>query len=226
MRRSCRVGRARLGLVAGAFLLVTSTAGAAGAQVVPPPGSEVPIPPKPKTDSAAPKPDTIKPRFGRGQRVRTADVGPQYSWNREQLFASGALNLGELLERIPGAIMFRTGWLNSQKFIAVNGSLTSVSVYYDGIKLDNLNTRTAPVLDINEIQLWTLEKVTVERWGSELRVHLSSWQADRTQPSTRVDVSTGDEDTNIYRGFYGKRFSNGGVLQFAGKQFNSTPPRF
>ncbi|HVD60025.1 MAG TPA: TonB-dependent receptor [Gemmatimonadaceae bacterium] len=193
---------------------------------MPPPGSEVPIPPKPKTDSAAPKPDTIKPRFGRGQKVRTADVGPQYSWNREQLFASGALNLGELLERVPGAIMFRTGWLNSQKFIAVNGSLTSVSVYYDGIKLDNLNTRTAPVLDLNEIQLWTLEKVTVERWGTELRVHVSSWQADRTQPSTRVDVFTGDEDTNIYRGFYGKRFSNGGALQFGGQQFNSTPPRF
>jgi hypothetical protein len=41
-----------------------------------------------------------------------------------------------------------------------------------------------------------------------------------------VDVSTGDEDTNIYRGFYGKRFGNGAGLQFAGQQFNTTSARF
>lgn len=226
MHRVTRGGRARLGLFAGAFFIGAISAARMEAQVVPPPGSEVPIPPKPKTDSAAPKPDSIKPRFGRAPQVRTADIGPQYSWNRDELFASGALNVAELLQRVPGAIMYRTGWLKSQKFVAINGDLNAIRIFYDGIEMDNLSTRTAPILDLNSIELWTLESVSIERTGSEMRVHLRSWQADRTQPSTRVDVSTGDEDTNIYRGFYGKRFANGGGLQFAGQQFNTTDQRF
>jgi len=217
-------GRARLGLLAGVFFIGVPQF--AGSQVVPPPGSEVPIPPKVTTDSTAPKPDTIRPRFGRSSDPHTSDAGPQYSWNREELFASGALNLAELLERVPGTTSFRSGWVNSQKFVAVNGQVDAVRVFYDGLELDNLNSRTAPLLDLNTVQLWTLENVVVERLGGEIRVHLRSWQVDRTSPSTRVDVSTGDEDTNIYRGFYGKRFRNGGGLQFAGHQFNTTSARF
>jgi hypothetical protein len=216
-------GRARLGLVAGAFFVgVTAVA---AAQVVQPPPSVVPIPPKQKTDSTTPKPDTIKPRVGRSTDPGTTDIGPQYSWNREELFASGALTLADLLERVPGATSFRTGWLTSPKFIAINGNLNAVRIFYDGIELDNLNARTAPLIDLTSIQLWTLENVSVERQGGELQVHLRSWQAERTDPYTRTDLSTGNEDTNLYRGFYGKRFSNGGVLQLAGQQFSTTSVR-
>ena len=217
-------GRARLGLAAGAFFM--AVAQRTSAQVVPPPGSEVPIPPKPKTDSTKPKPDSIKLPLGRSTDPHTADIGPQYTWNRSELFGSGALNLADLLERIPGTTSFRTGWVNSQKFVAVNGQLSAVRVFYDGLEIDNLNSRNGPLLDLNEIQLWTLERVSVERLGGELRVYLRSWQADRTLPSTRVDLSTGDDNTNIYRGFYGKRFSNSAALQFAGQQFNTTSARF
>jgi hypothetical protein len=194
--------------------------------VIPPPGSEVPIPPKPKTDSAPPKPDTIKSRFGRSSDPHSADIGPPYSWNREQLFASGALTLADLLERIPGAASFRSGWLASPKFIAVNGDFDRVRVFYDGIELNNLDARTAPLLDLNTVQLWTLETVTVERLGGELRVHVRSWQVERTSPYTRTDIATGDEQTNIYRGYYGKRFRNGGGLQLAGEQHSTTSNRF
>jgi hypothetical protein len=218
------LGRARLGLIAGAFFI--SASHVAYSQVVPPPASEVPIPPKPPADSAAPKPDTIKPPFARSSDPRTSDVGPQYTWNRDELFGSGALNVAELLERVPGTTSFRTGWVNSQKFVAVNGQLDAVRVFYDGLELDNMSARSAPLLDLNTIQLWTLESVAIERLGGELRVYLRSWQAARTVPSTRVDVMTGDEDTNIYRGFYGKRFRNGAGLQFAGQQFNTTSARF
>src|SRR6185503_12969736 len=53
-----------------------------------------------------------------------------------------------------------------------------------------------------------------------------TWRVDNTDPYTRVDVATGNEDTNLYRGFYGKRFDNGGVLQLAGQQYGVTSPRF
>src|SRR5207244_1310933 len=43
---------------------------------------------------------------------------------------------------------------------------------------------------------------------------------------TRTDVSTGNEDTNIYRGYYGKRFGNGAGLQLAGQQHSTVSARF
>ena len=195
------------------------------AQVVVPPASEIPIPPPPATDSGAPKPDTIQAPFGRSVGPRTADIGPQYQWNREEMFASGALTVADLLERVPGMTGFRSGWLASPKFTALNGDLNRVRLYYDGIEMDNLDPVSAPLLDLTTVELWTLESVQVERFANELKVHLRSWRVDRTNPYTRTDVFTGDEDTNLYRGFYGKRFGSGAGLQLAGQQFSTRAAR-
>ena len=46
--------------------------------------------------------------------------------------------------------------------------------------------------------------------------YLRTWRVDRTTPYTRVDVATGDLDTNIYRGFFGRRFAHGEALQLGG----------
>ncbi len=218
------IRRSRLGFVVGAFL--SATPFASRAQVVVPPASEVPIPPKPRTDSGTAKPDTLKAPFGRLETPRTADIGPQYQWNREQLFSSGAYTVADLLERIPGATSFRTGWLASPKFVAMNGDMRRVTILYDGIEMDNLDTRNGGMLDLTTIELWTLEYVAVERFANELRVHLRSWRTDRTDPYTRTDLYTGDEQTNLFRGFYGKRFASGAGLQLAGQQFGTRSARF
>ncbi|MEP6506917.1 MAG: hypothetical protein ABJC63_01730 [Gemmatimonadales bacterium] len=187
----------------------------------------MPIPPKAKTDTVAVKvnADTIKADFGRGVGPRTADVGPQFSWNRTELFAGGALTVADLLERVPWATSFRSGWLASPKFVAVNGDLGRVKIFFDGIELDNIDPRSGSMLDLNTVQLYTLENVSIERFANELRVHLRSWRADRTDPFTRVDIFTGDENTNEYRGYYGKRFGNGAGLQLAGQQYNTRSVR-
>ncbi|MGH9419395.1 MAG: TonB-dependent receptor plug domain-containing protein, partial [Thermoanaerobaculia bacterium] len=138
------------------------------------------------------------------------------SWNRAQLFATGALSVADLLERVPWATSFRTGWLASPKFVAVNGDLGRIKVFYDGIELDNVDPRSGSTLDLNTVQLWTLESVSIERFANEIRVNLRSWQVQNTDPYTRVDILTGDENTNAYRGYYGKRFFNGAGLQLAG----------
>ncbi len=196
----------------------------AGSQVVVPPASEVPIPPKPKTDSTADsiavQRDTIQAPFGRAVGARTADIGPQYQWNREEIFASGAYTVADLLERVPGTTGIRSGWLMSPKFVAHNGDLSKIKVIYDGVEIDNIDKRSN-LLDLTTIELWTLESVSVERLANELRVSLRSWRVDRTNPYTRTDIYTGDEDTNIYRGFYGKRFFNGAGLQLSGQQHNT-----
>jgi hypothetical protein len=201
-----------------------------GAQVVPPPASEVPIPVKPKTDSgpdtAKVKADTVKPPIGRFADPALYEIGPQYEWNRADLFATGALTVIDLLDRIPGVTTFRSGWLSTPQTATYTGDFRRVRVFYDGIEIDDLDSRTGGVLDLSSIQLWSLEHLSVERSASELRIYMRSWRVDNTDPYTRVDVATGNEDTNLYRGFYGKRFDNGGVLQFGGQQFGVTSPRF
>ena len=207
------------------------------AQVVQPPASQVPIPPKAKadsgsdtvsvkSDSAHVKIDSIKAPIGRFADPLTYEIGPQYDWNRAQLFATGALTLVDLLDRIPGITTFRSGWLSTPQTATFNGDFRRVRVFYDGIEIDNLDNTSGGVLDLSTIQIWTLEHLSIERSASELRLYMRSWRVDNTDPYTRVDVATGNEDTNLYRGFYGKRYDNGGVLQLAGQQYGVASPRF
>jgi TonB-dependent receptor-like protein len=214
--------------VAGALLYAAAIP--VRAQVVPPPASEVPIPVKPKTDSGPDstrvKPDTIKAPIGRFADPALYEIGPQYEWNRAQLFATGALTLVDLLDRIPGVTTFRSGWLSTPQTALHNGDFRRVRVFYDGLEIDDLDSRTGGVLDLSSVQLWTLEHLSIERSASELRIYMRSWRVENTDPYTHVDVATGNEDTNLYRGFYGKRLNNGGVLQFGGQQFGVASPRF
>jgi hypothetical protein len=220
------IRRIGLGFFVGAFFCIAPSD--VTAQVVGPPGSEVPIPPKPETDTtkAQVKKDTIKAPFGRMPSPRTADIGPQYEWNREEMYSTGAYTVADLLERVPGTTSFRTGWLMSPKFVAVNGDLQRIRVFYDGIEMDNLDSRSGNLLDLTTIDLFTLENVVIERFANEIRVHLRSWRVERTSPYTRTDIYTGDEDTNIYRGFYGKRFDNGAGLQLGGQEWSTRSNRF
>ncbi|MBW7933608.1 MAG: hypothetical protein H3C62_08360, partial [Gemmatimonadaceae bacterium] len=52
-----------------------------------------------------------------------------------------------------------------------------------------------------------------------------TWRVDRVTPLTRTDITTGSENTNLYRGFFGKRLHNGGAVQVAAQQYNTTSPR-
>jgi len=198
----------------------------AGAQEVVPPASEIPIPVPPASDTAtAVRADTIQPPFGRAFGPRTADIGPQYEWNREEMFASGALTVADLLERVPGITGFRSGWLASPKFVAMNGDLGRTRIFYDGVEIDNLDPRSAPLLDLTTIEIWTLENVRIERGANELRVHLESWTTEHTDSFTRTDVFTGDENTNLYRGFFGKRYRSGVGIQAGAQQFSTRAAR-
>ena len=212
----------------GAILYALSSI--ASAQVVQPPASEVPIPVKPKTDSgpdsAKVKTDTIKPPVGRFADPVLYEIGPQYEWDRTQLFATGALTVIDLLDRIPGVTTFRSGWLATPQTAAYNNGFDRVRVFYDGIEIDNLDNKTGGVLDLSSVQLWTLEHLSIERSAGELRVYMRSWRVENTDPYTRADVATGNEETNLYRGYYGRRMDNGGLLQFAGQQYGVTSSRF
>ena len=73
--------------------------------------------------------------------------------------------------------------------------------------------------------LCTLEEVRIERGADEVRVYARTWRVDRTTPYTRADVATGDQNTNLYRAFFGRRFAHGEALQLAAEQYSTQPER-
>ena len=165
--------------------------------------------------------DTVKAPLARAELPLTVDGAGRYHWTREELFAGGGLTLLELLERIPGATPFRSGWIASPAHVTWLGGAGRVRVFYDGIELEPFDDRTGALLDLAEVQLWTLEEVLVERGADELRVHLRSWRVERTSTASRTDVFTGDEDTNLYRGLLGRRFGHGEAVQAGFQQYGT-----
>jgi hypothetical protein len=166
--------------------------------------------------------DTVKAPLSRAEFPLTMDASGRYHWTRDELFAGGGLTLLELLERIPGATPFRSGWIAAPAQVTWLGGAGRVRVFYDGIELQPFDDRTGSLLDLAEVQLWTLEEVLVERGADELRVHLRSWRVERTSTASRTDVFTGDEDTNLYRGMLGRRFGHGEAIQAGFQQYGTS----
>ncbi|HKG95210.1 MAG TPA: hypothetical protein VKA84_25050 [Gemmatimonadaceae bacterium] len=173
-------------------------------------------------DTAAVRTDTIKAPLAHALTPVLADVGQPLYWDRRALFASGALTLLDLMERVPGLTGFRARWIGDPMFGAYLGDVARVRIFHDGVELDPLDVRTRGLVDLSSVQLWQLEDLAIERSASELRVYLRSWRYQRTTPNTRTDVLTGDEDTNIYRGFFARRFWNGASLQIAAQQWSAS----
>jgi hypothetical protein len=170
--------------------------------------------------------DTIKAPLAVAHRPGAPEIrGRRYIWDREAIFADGAVTLPDLLATVPGVTVFTAGFIAAPTATAWFGAPGRVRVYLDGVELDDLDPRTGGVQDLGTIPIWALEEVAVERAATELRVHLRSWRVRVTTPETRTDILTGSENTNLYRGFYGKRMRNGGVLQFGAQQASTTSVR-
>lgn len=167
--------------------------------------------------------DSIKAPLARAELPTNADG--RWQWRGEALRSAGAVTLADLLARIPGVTAFRANWIPAPQYIAWNGDAERVRVFFDGVELDALDARNGGLLDLGVTPLWQLEEVSAERAAGELRVHLRSWRVERTTPYTRTDITSGSENTNFYRGFFGRRLHNGGVIQLAAQQYSTASLR-
>ena len=193
----------------------------------------IPLPPRadsvPRGDTTRAKPktaaDTIKPPLARSQLPPILEIGPARIYDRAALFATGSLTLSDLLGRVPGLTEFAAGWIGAPTSVAVLGDVRRVRIFLDGIELDPLDPRQLGAAAPNDMPLFTLEELRIERGADEVRVYARSWRVDRTTPFTRADVATGDQNTNLYRAFFGRRFAHGEALQFSAEQFSTQPIR-
>jgi hypothetical protein len=195
----------------------------------------VPLPPRadsiPRGDTtraaAKPKPpaDTLKRPLPRAALPPILEIGPARVYDRAALFATGSLTLSDLLGRVPGMTEFTTGWLGAPSAVAALGDVRRIRLFLDGVELDPLDPRQRGAASPNDLPILTLEEVRIERGADEVRVYARTWRVDRTTPYTRADVATGDQNTNLYRAFFGRRFAHGEALQVTAEQFSTQPLR-
>jgi hypothetical protein len=225
----------------GAFLV----AGAAQAQVSPTPPPPpvtppplVPAPPsinpaEPKSapsdtarkdstaDSLKVKKDSIEAPFAQAPSPELLDIGESFTWDRAQLFNTGALTLVDVLNRIPGLTVFQSGWIASPQYVAYLGNPARVRIFYDGAEIMAIGNSVSYPLDLATVPIWPVQQMTVERGADELRVYLNTWTVTRTTTQSRIDIVTGDLGTNMLRGYFGTRFQNGMGVQFGGQVFGT-----
>ena len=195
----------------------------------------VPLPPRadsvPRGDTTRagakrPAPaDTLKRPLARTPLPPVLEIGPARVYDRAALFATGALTLNDLLGRVPGVTEFTTGWLEAPSAVAVLGDVRRVRVFLDGLELDAIDPRQLGTPSLYDLPILALEELRIERGADEVRVYARTWRVDRTTPYTRADVATGDQNTNLYRAFFGRRFSHGEAFQLAAEQYSTQPTR-
>ncbi|MBV6520897.1 MAG: hypothetical protein MNPFHGCM_01017 [Gemmatimonadaceae bacterium] len=169
--------------------------------------------------------DSIKAPLAAAELPPMVDVVPGFDYDRNGLFASGALNAAELLDRVPGVTVYRSGSMASPHAAATLGDFSRVRYFQDGIEMDALDPRTGGILDVSTLDLWQSEGARIERGAGETRVYMRSWRTRSVTPETRVDIATGDLETNAYRGYFSRRFSHGEALQAGAYQYSSKDAR-
>jgi hypothetical protein len=169
------------------------------------------------------KKDTIKAPLARSEAPPILEIGPQRIYDRTAMFATGAQSLSELLGRVPGITEFAAGGIGAPVVLASQGDLRRIRLFLDGLELDPMDRRARGVAPINDLPLHALEEVRIERGAEEVRVYARTWRVDRTIPYTRADIGTGDQNTNQYRAFFGRRYDHGEVLQVSAEQFTTQP---
>ena len=162
--------------------------------------------------------DTIKPPLAHFERPDDFETVSRLRFSRNEILSSGAVNLADLLDRVPGVTTYRSGWLAGLHAASFAGDTRRIRLFVDGVEMDAIEPRNGGALDLTDVQLWTLDELVVERAAGEVRLWLRTWTVQRTTPYTRVDVFTGDLNTNAFRGLFARRWRNGMLLQLGGQQ--------
>lgn len=158
-------------------------------------------------DSAAPPPDLPRILPWTPQLEGAGIV----EWSDEALLWRRALTLRDLVEEVPGLNPIRggdSGAPGSASYAGLSGG--RVRVFRDGIELLPLEGGT---VDLATIGLGGIERVRFERGLGELRIDLVTRQATDARPWSRIEVATGDLETNLFRGhFLHPRVAGGQLL--------------
>ncbi len=155
---------------------------------------------RPDTSRAAA--DTVPPPLlpSMPTPARTGWGAGVWLWRRDDLLLTGAVTLGDLLERIPGVTTIRSGWYGQPEAVSSLGETAGrIEIYLDGYQLEPL---TSGVPDLSRLPLVGIESVRVERRLDVLRVDLQSTAPATPQSYARIEAAVGVPNTKLFRGIF------------------------
>jgi hypothetical protein len=193
-----------------ALLLALAAPPAAAAQEPVPPDT-VPAVPTVPADTVPPPPGPA-PEFPEFPDLRgTGFATGVWSWTPDETSRFHGLSLLDLLERVPGVVITRTGSFGRPAGVAAFGAGGGrFRVFVDGWELPALHAGT---FDPQRIPLVDLRSLRVVRTLTETRLEVQTFRMPDDRPFAQIEGIDGDYGTRALRGFFARRLGDRAALQ-------------
>jgi hypothetical protein len=130
-------------------------------------------------------------------------------FTRDSIEWGHAATVGDLLTQVPGVYLWRGGYIGRAEPVNFQARGASSAEYYlDGVPYVAAGIDSIAV-DPALFSLVFLERIEVERWPGQIRVHLFSRRNDRLAARSRIAIARGDNDYARYDAELERRFSSG-----------------
>jgi hypothetical protein len=143
-------------------------------------------------------------------------------FTRDSIEWGHAATVGDLLTQVPGVYLWRGGYIGRPELVSYQGRGASSAEYYlDGMPYIPMGIDSIAV-DPVLFSLVFLDRIEVERWPGQLRVHLFTRRNDRLASRSRIGIARGDNNYARYDAALERRFTSG--FGFAlGADYMSSP---
>ncbi len=145
---------------------------------------------------------------------------------RDSIDWAGALTLSDLLARVPGSYVLRTGGVGRPEPLNFAGrGAASLEIVLDGLPYQPVGPDSIAI-DPSDIPLGLIDRVEIERWPSMLRVYLYTRAHDRLAARSNIVLAAGPDKLAHYEAFLERRFRGGYGLGAGGDFLKVPPPSF
>jgi hypothetical protein len=142
-------------------------------------------------------------------------------FTRDSIEWGHAATVGDLLTQVPGVYLWRGGYIGRPEPVSFQGRGGASAEYYlDGVPYVPAGVDSV-VVDPALFSISFLDRIEVERWPGQLRVHLFTRRHDRLAPRSRIAVARGDQDFARYEASLERRFGSGLGFGLAGDYLSS-----
>ena len=142
-------------------------------------------------------------------------------FTRDSIEWGHAQTVGDLLSQVPGVFLWRGGFIGRPEPVNYQARGASSAEYYlDGLPYVPTGVDSVAV-DPALFSIGFLDRIEVERWPGQLRIHLFTRRHDRLAPRSRIAIARGDGDFARYEGTLERRFQNGIGFAILGDYLNS-----
>ncbi|HEY8195342.1 MAG TPA: TonB-dependent receptor plug domain-containing protein [Gemmatimonadales bacterium] len=142
-------------------------------------------------------------------------------FTRDSIEWGHAATVSDLLTQVPGVYLWRGGYIGRPEPVSFQGRGSASAEYYlDGVPYVPAGVDSLGV-DPALFSISLLDRIEVERWPGQLRVHLFTKRHGLLAPRSRIGIARGDNDYARYEASLERRFRSGLGFGLAGDYLSS-----